>query len=339
MCVIVTGSYPPDVCGVGDYTKCILESEYATIHKWSLYYSQNWNLNSLWSKLREIKKLAGMRDIYIEYPTEGYGNSPLPYILAIVFSLFFKNRTIMVFHECNMRTFKSRCAIYLVLLLVNRIIFTNNYHKQIFCNKVRSLTRKCKVVKIFSNIPQVNEIKSIPNRKFDIAIFGHVRESKGINDFIKVIEQLKHKGYTFKPVILGQVPKGHEDYFHYVKHKCEELGIELLVNLSLEEVAKTLNECKLMLYFFKDGLSEKRGSFLASALNGALICSNNGVYTTDKMRQSFFIIDKDSIFDTVVKILTSSDTRLCNYQEKVLKYVENEIPHSWNEVAYEYTKW
>ena len=39
--LMITGSYPPDICGVGDYTKCFMDN---ANDSWELYYSGTYQL-------------------------------------------------------------------------------------------------------------------------------------------------------------------------------------------------------------------------------------------------------------------------------------------------------
>lgn len=47
---MITGSFPPDICGVGDYTSCFMSSHDTGIENWSLYYSKEWSLKLLKKK-------------------------------------------------------------------------------------------------------------------------------------------------------------------------------------------------------------------------------------------------------------------------------------------------
>lgn len=42
--LLVSGSYPPDVCGVGDYSYNLINANPA---KWEIYTSSDWRLRSL----------------------------------------------------------------------------------------------------------------------------------------------------------------------------------------------------------------------------------------------------------------------------------------------------
>ena len=48
---MITGSFPPDICGVGDYTSCFMSSHDTGIENWSLYYSKEWSLKLLKKKI------------------------------------------------------------------------------------------------------------------------------------------------------------------------------------------------------------------------------------------------------------------------------------------------
>ena len=70
---------------------------------------------------------------------------------------------------------------------------------------------------------------------------------------------------------------------------CARLSVPIRLNLSDEEVASILNDSKIAYLPFPDGISERRGSFLAAATNGVIVLSNAGRFTYEALRQSVVI--------------------------------------------------
>ena len=93
---MITGSYPPDICGVGDYTACFLKV--ADRDKWSLYNSSVWKISTFFQKKSDISKFQ-FSHIVIQYPTLGYGWNLLPQLLCIYYSLFTDKKVVVVLHE------------------------------------------------------------------------------------------------------------------------------------------------------------------------------------------------------------------------------------------------
>src|SRR6187402_3048327 len=119
--LFVTGSYPPAVCGVGDYSERLFNALNKGDDIFELFYKTNWSVANFFSYLREIKsKKADL--IHIQYPTEGYGYSFLPLLLMAFLP---KKKIIVTIHELSNRTFKAKMFTMLLLFFSNKIIVTN----------------------------------------------------------------------------------------------------------------------------------------------------------------------------------------------------------------------
>lgn len=123
--LLITGSYPPDICGVGDYVYNVFNN--ADHSKWKLYYSKSWDISTFISKIREINN-SGCKCIYMQYPTHGYGWSIVPQLLCLYFSLFTKKKFIVILHEFSQRKLKAKIATAL-FMFADRIIFTNKFSR------------------------------------------------------------------------------------------------------------------------------------------------------------------------------------------------------------------
>jgi glycosyltransferase involved in cell wall biosynthesis len=335
MKVVVTGSYPPDICGVGDYTACLLNTNISK--DWKIYYSKDWSVKSFLKKIREINRLGKLSHIFVQYPTEGYRNSFLPHLIAVYYSIFTTTIGIIVLHECNTRSVKAKLILAFVLLFTNKIYFTNEFHSEKFKKKFLRLRKHSKIVKIYPNISAIANIKTIKERFIDLAIFGHIRKGKGLDSFINVARILKNDLPSINIAIIGQIPKDHSFYYNEIKERCDSIGIKIILNLSNTDVANVLNNCKLMYFPFEDGVSEKRGSFLAALRNGALICTTKGVYTTQQMEDFLYIVDNESHAVNQIKNILSLDVSILqDMQHKGQTYLDKELPHSWEDVAKQY---
>jgi len=99
---LLTGSYPPEPCGVGDYTRHLVQHltsrDGMTVEAWvgtawpgdqdpriRRVFNPSWwtTLNNIWSALRAFRPHV----IHIQYPTQGYGRRLLPWILPLLLRL------------------------------------------------------------------------------------------------------------------------------------------------------------------------------------------------------------------------------------------------------------
>ena len=82
---MITGSFPPDICGVGDYTSCFMSSHDTGIENWSLYYSKEWSLKLLKKKISVLNSYNTESDIF----TVSYSRIRLEFITTDYMHLLF----------------------------------------------------------------------------------------------------------------------------------------------------------------------------------------------------------------------------------------------------------
>lgn len=323
--LIITGSYPPQICGVGDYTHRLVHSK--NTESWQLYHSKDWNIKSLFCHIRTIKQ-SNTRVINMQYPTQGYGWSIVPHLLCIYFSWFSHKLFSVTIHEQSQLSFKARLAQWFILLSANKIIFTNEFELNYARKYVPYIIKRSTVIKIFSNICGAEKIKPIDQRKIDLVNFGHIRPNKGLEKFIETVSQLTTK---YNIHIAGQIPQGYEEYFERIKTKAEKSGITILLNLSDIEISNLLNNTKLVYLPFPDGVSERRGSLLASFANGAAVATTVGKFTTQNLKKAIIEISKYTISEIL------NDTNMLSLKQlDSLNFIKTEMPQGWDDIVAQY---
>lgn len=105
---LITGSYPPQVCGVGDYTKNLVEALKATGEAVVVFDRIDWSISKLWRYLSDLRALDA--DLYLmQYPTEGYGYSVVPQLVMLG---LLGRRRVVTLHEYFRKSLKGKMAIY-----------------------------------------------------------------------------------------------------------------------------------------------------------------------------------------------------------------------------------
>ncbi|MCM1093909.1 MAG: glycosyltransferase [Lachnospiraceae bacterium] len=331
--LLITGSYPPDICGVGDYTSKLMAR---ASDDWELYYDTNWKISSIMKHLKKINS-TNSDVIFLQYPTQGYGWSLVPQILCLYYSFFSKKKFIVVLHEFSQRKFKAKLATSF-LMLANKIIFTTKYEQDFSKKKFPWIKDKCSVIKILSNINTPSRLNPLNKRSYDICYFGHLRPNKGLECFFKTVKRLHPKPNELKIIIIGQLLPEFSKYFETLQNEYRTLNIRYFLNQRDVEVSNLLNNTKIAYLPFPDGLSERRGSLLAAIANGCIPVSTEGQFTTKELRDMSIIVDEYNSHIKIQELLaTMSDDSYNSFQSRIKEY-QKTLPSNWDEIRLSYIK-
>lgn len=333
--LVITGSYPPQICGVGDYTRNIMES--TTARHWKLYHRTDWRLTQLPRIVREIDALAPSQ-IFMQYPTQGYGWSLVPHLLCLYYSLLRKPRFTVVLHEYSQLSTKARIAAKLMVRTAHQLIFTSEFEQAEATRVSASVPRRSRVVKIASNIPVAAELPRIGARPFDVAYFGHIRPRKGLDEFLAAAAAVRAVHPGWRLLLIGQIPPGFDDFARGILDQCCALGVETRLDLDVDAVAGLLAQVKTVYLPFPDGISERRGTAVAAMINGALVITTAGPFTTPALRAAVRIVQRENVLPDIEQMLRNSEEQLARQQSAAKAYLQEQTPTNWDDVARAYVK-
>ena len=330
--LIITSIYPPERCGVGDYTYNLLQTKEAA--NWTLLYFKDWSLKTFFEKIKEINNYED-KWINLQYPSIGYGDSILPHLLCIYFSMFSRKKIAITIHEYTQYGWKGKAAMFVMLLFASKLIFTNNFERNAAIKVLSLVAQKSRVIKIFSNINSATVIPTITDRQYDVGYFGYIAPSKGIEDFLSVAENLKKENPRLNCYIMGQIQPVNEQYANSIIQHAEKSGIEMFLNKEKQDVAEILSRTKITFLPFPDGISERRGSFLAAVNNACIVVTTNGKFVTPALMHCCEITSISQAANKISDILSDRE-KYDERQEKIKDYLRQEVPQSWSEVATQY---
>lgn len=331
--IIITGTYPPERCGVGDYTCNLLQTQAAK--DWHLLYFRDWSLKTFFKKIKEIDAYSD-EWINMQYPSIGYGKSIVPQLLCIYYATSRKKKFSLTIHEYTQCSAKRKAMLSLFFLFAAKYIFTNQFERNAAAQFFPRIFKRSQVIKIQSNIKRSSNIGNIFGRKYDIGYFGYIRPEKGIEEFFKVVTQIKTMRSKLNIYIMGQILSAdHCNYTEKLINNLTATNIECILNKSQEEVADVLAQTKIAFLPFPDGISERRGSFLAAAKNDCIVVTTNGKFITQALAECCETVEIENAKETIFQIL-DDEKIMTEKQNKIRSYMENEIPQSWNEIAEQY---
>lgn len=239
-------------------------------------------------KLYSILKDNGITVIHMEYPGDLYGKTFLAsFIPYLVHRYNKKNHTdISVnvrLHEFSRARFLRKIAILPILLCADAIYVPAKKDRDIVRRFAGDRVHR---TYIGTNITVASEGTGNTTGKTVISYFGSVYPGKGIEHMLSIWKQIKQQDnenrYVFK--IIGDV--GTEDSNHFAEyHKqvwkwIEQYGlknsVEVTGYLSDEEVSHEIQNSSMATLFYEDGLTLRRGSFLAYLAHGIPIVTSEG---------------------------------------------------------------
>ncbi len=321
----VTGSYPPDVCGVGDYTHSLVSALDQLGVRSDLFYKRDWSLvrfPEYWSKLRR----STTRSVVIEYPTEGYGYSIVPQLLCMLLS---GKRRIVNLHEFSQKSFSGKVAIYSFFLFANCLIFTSETEYRSAVRLAPWLSKKSFVSPIGSNIPFHPCASDAANRNLDIVYFGQIRPRKGIEEFLRIVANVQ-KRVRHTAALIGQTVPAYKDYAAFLVQQANSLGIEVALNLNPDQVSQRLSAARIGLLPFPDGISPRRGSALAVMGNGALLLTTSTQMTEERFSPVSLLARDPSFLSEIAVEALLDYPRYESIRQAGIEYART---FSWPEIA------
>ena len=297
---MISGSYPPIQDGVGigaqillrkinsqdeDITVFLLTSQEVQGEELVYPIIRKWNWFSLPLIIKFIK-LYKPNIIHIQYPTVKYGRHPMINFLPLFLKLLMKDiRIIASIHEYVGYTVLGRLRIYPLAKWSDWIITADERNRreleQRFGKKVRC-------------IPMGNQIYLEPNknyirqhkRKKEIFVFsywGFIRKNKGVDvlltAFSRVVRLSKQR--KVKLIILANL--SNKDKYHQVLNRLireKELDewVEVLGYQPKELLTNYLLQSDCCVLPFTDGVTERRGTFIAAMQLGIPVITTRGKF-------------------------------------------------------------
>lgn len=314
--LMISGSYPNMKCGVGDYTKVLANFINKTGIGIKVLTTKNekvvsdgicepailnWNLQCIKEIYNYVNK-NNINIIHIQYPTKGYGYkigiNLLPLYIKMKDMVFQKRiRIITTLHEFSQSHILRKISIIPLVLFSDKIILTNDEEKKIILKLFLFLMKdKFEVINIGSNIlpdksSENNENKLYTNNH-TISYFGFIRPDKGLETLLRAI--VLTKVYTeddFKLNILAELDDS-DEYHCKIRNLLKQLNInknkiKITGYLTESQVSEYLKASNLCVLPYRDGLTYRRGSFIASVVHNVPVLSTYTKLTSPDLLEIF----------------------------------------------------
>lgn len=353
--LMITGSYTPMSCGVGDYTSNLVEallsnsdlniqiitSKGASLkHKNSNKLSffpmiKNWSFFELPKIVCKAIKLKP-DIVHIQYPTRGYGNAWAPYFLPFVFSLF-NLKIVQTWHEppTRFRFFPNSVTRDFLIGVEPDFICAIRKRYRYFVSRKKSI-----FIQIGSNIKSVqmdeverNKIRElyVKNNKKLIAYFGYLYPSKNVESLFEIADPIRDNLVLITELNL-------DDPYHNTIYKLMS-NSEWSGNCSVtgylppEDVAKILKVADAAIFPFKEGVGMRNGSFLAAKAQGSF------TITTSKKLVDYYDPESNVFYARPGDIIKMKTVLTDHFiRDNTKKNNEKIVLNEWEDVAIKHVK-
>jgi glycosyltransferase involved in cell wall biosynthesis len=330
--LLITGSYPPMACGVGDYSynlvnalaalpgiyTSVLTSIGGAVHEAGnevkvFPVMKNWGMIEILKVVKIIWQVSP-DIVHIQYPTQGYKNALLPWLLPMIAFLMGKN-VVQTWHEIYGR-FHLRLLLKMAApsgLIVVRL----RYREQLGLKLQKLLKNKQFIfIRNASAIPQKKlsgqerrEIRAsyVKRQKRLIVFFGFIYRQKGAELIFDIADpDLDHI------VIAGQFG-GEEDYCQSIREQITEYpwaGKATVTGfLSGEDAAQLLAVADAVVLPFRSGGGEWNTSIHSAVLQGTFVLTTSHSPSGLDKKHNVYYADIDNILEMKVALNTYAGRR------------------------------
>jgi glycosyltransferase involved in cell wall biosynthesis len=322
--VLVTGSYPPNICGVAEYTERLASSlEKAGAHV-EIFTDKRWGLRNAIGLSQEI---AGMRPdvVHIQYPATGYGRHLGPQVLSLL------KPSVVTIHECSRTHILRRLSLYPFTLRALALIFTNEYEQEYSERFAPWIKMRSTLIPIGSGVPLTSDrVNRLRNK---VTYFGLIRPQKGLEDVLQMARLFKQRANGLSVRIVGTVLPGFEGYYTRLRNEASDLPVEWVLDLNGPALSRTLAETEVAYQPFPDGASERRSSLIAMLDNKAAIITTRGSHTPAAMASAVQFAESPAEAVELVEELLNDSERIEANRFNSLQYATK---FSWNSIAAEH---
>ena len=232
----------------------------------------------------------------------------------------------MRLHEFTRSRFLRKIAILPILRYADRIYVPALKDREIVTKYAKNRVLQTTIgtnIKVVSN-------ELIQNDKVTISYFGSVYPGKGIEHMLSIWKQLKEKdaGDIFDFKIIGEIDTDKDNHFREYHEQVwkwiEEYGLKDCINvtgyISDEEVSEEIQHTQIATLFYEDGLTLRRGSFLAYLAHGIPIITSEG----DKEAHMLFADHQGIVMAESDEEIINSILRLSSIKKEKREKIRND---------------
>ena len=317
---MVSGSYPPDVCGAADYTQRLAEALEVRGVSVEVITGTDWGVKNV-PRVQRLIRTLGADLTHIQYPTVGYGRKLGPHLVGLL------ERAVVTLHEASQTHILRQLSLF-PLLFGRHIIFTNRFEQAYVSRIAPWVSQRSSVIPIGSNVP-IGQADG-ERRLDEIVYFGLIRPAKGLESVLDLAGILKQRVSGMTVRIIGLVQKEQKSYLDAMREKSASLPVVWDIGLSNEATADRLARVAYAYAPFPDGASERRGSLLALLANGVATITTRGPQTPQALDKAVEFAASPEDAASILEALSSDPGRRQELSRHGVQYASQ---FSWLAIA------
>jgi glycosyltransferase involved in cell wall biosynthesis len=297
--LFITGSYPPMKCGVGDYSYNLArtlaadtkihvgvltsstEREIANSDRVEIFpIMEGWGLANTLDIIKTIHHWSP-DIVHIQYPTQGYGNGLLPWILPAI-AFLMRKKVVQTWHEIYSR--RNAPLLLLKSIIPSTLVFVRpqyveNLHPMLFwClwnKKIVYIQNAASIPRASLHETEKSRLKNeyLKNQERLIVFFGFVHQQKGIELLFEISNPISDH-----IVIAGHIDE-HEDYSNEIIKRASSGAwagkVTITGSLPAHDIAALLSIADAVILPFRNGGGEWNTSIHSAVLNGAFVITTS----------------------------------------------------------------
>ena len=284
--VYISGSWPPIMCGVGDYLYrlthyiktpwAVISSKEADAEDNVFNIVRGWQKND-WSYIKNEIKNLDPEIIHYEYPSVIYGRKLFANLLPSYLKKEFPNkRLIITIHEYHDASYLGKKRIELTLKHFDEVIVTNIEDKNMLKKKFPK--KSFEIIRVGSNI-DFNKLSNSSKKELEtelnlgskklVTYFGFIDQSKGVENLISSMSNLNEQA----KLVLATDRNPKNPYHKKINELIVKYGLDIHWTgyLSDEKVSHLLQMSNLVVLPFDSPISTRRGSMIAAIEHGCCV--------------------------------------------------------------------
>jgi len=298
---MLTGSAPPEACGVGDYTFALVSALESAGFPVEMLCHKRWDISGTVQLLRQLsREKKGL--LHIQYPTFGYGISLGPQLCSLA------NRSVITLHEFSMAHILRKISLSPFTLRSDRLVMTAEFESRMLTRFMPWAKRKITLIPIGSNIPPSHaaSIAYAPR----VLYHGLVMPRKGLEEWLALAQLGRDRKTGWEFVAIGKIPMAHASYAHDLIQRSSAAAVRWVLDRTDEEVAAEFSQGGIAYLPFIDGASDRRGSLKAVLAAGLPTITTASEQTPLNLNSTvLFASNAPAAFDCVWRLMQSIDER------------------------------